>query len=151
MGYGVIQVEASAITHIAHGCIEVGALGLAVRLRRIHEAVDAVVCTHSPEEVAIERVFVSRNYDSALKLGQARGAALAAIRIESSVHDYAPREIKRAVVGFGAAEKRQVAVMVARFLGLDPDLQSDAADALAIAICHAHARKLKRLHAMAGS
>jgi len=96
---------------------------------------------HRPDEVAIERVFMSRNPDSALKLGQARGAAIGAVVLRDlPVHEYAASEIKLAVVGRGSAEKGQVQHMVGLMLGLTGKLQADAADALAVAITHAHVR-----------
>src|SRR6202008_4974467 len=98
-----------------------------------------------PAEVAVERVFVSRNADSALKLGQARGAALCAIPEDVPVFEYAPRAIKLAVVGSGAAEKFQVMHMVRTLRTLRDRPSADAADALAVAVCHAHARRLGAL------
>ena len=97
------------------------------------------------EEVAVERVFLSKNADSALKLGQARGAALAAVPASLGVHEYAPRAIKLAVVGVGGAEKAQVAHMVKQLLALEMKLGADAADALAVAICHANTRRLEMI------
>ena len=96
---------------------------------------------HRPEEVSIEKVFMARNPDSALKLGQARGAALTAV-VQSGVpvFEYSARQVKQAVVGRGGAEKVQVAEMVKHLLGLEKRPQEDAADALAIALCHAHTR-----------
>jgi crossover junction endodeoxyribonuclease RuvC len=105
---------------------------------------------HQPAEVAVERVFVSRNADSALKLGQARGAALCAIPEGVPVFEYAPRAIKLAVVGSGAAEKFQVAHMIRTLLGLAARPGADAADALAVAVCHAHARRLGTLAQQGG-
>ena len=94
-----------------------------------------------PDEVAIERVFMARNPDSALKLGQARGAAICAVVMRDiPVHEYAAKEVKLAVVGKGSAEKQQVQHMVGVMLGLHGKLQADAADALAVAITHAHVR-----------
>ena len=106
------------------------------------------VATHRPDEIAIESVFVNRNVDSALKLGQARGAALCAIPVGVPLFEYAPRAIKLALVGSGAAEKFQVAHMICALLRLAERPRADAADALAVAVCHAHAR---RLQALAGS
>jgi crossover junction endodeoxyribonuclease RuvC len=151
MGYGILDCDGPAATHLAHGCIEVGGLVMALRLRRLFETVDTLVREYQPEEIAIERVFVHRNVESALKLGQARGAVLAAVGTGASVHEYAPREIKRAVVGFGGAEKRQIGHMISRLLGIEPGLATDAADALAVALCHANARRLRRLTALASS
>ena len=150
-GFGLIDCRGSDYVHVAHGCITAPGASLAGRLRAIFEAVQALIAEHRPDEIAIERVFVSRNVDSALKLGQARGAALSAVPPEISVFEYAPRAIKLAVVGFGAAEKVQVAHMVKTLLRLDGRIAADASDALAIAICHAHARGLHRLaYAAAG-
>jgi crossover junction endodeoxyribonuclease RuvC len=122
----------------------------AVRLRTIFDGLAALCGEHQPGEVAVERVFVSRNADSALKLGQARGAALCAVPGGVPVFEYAPRAIKLAVVGSGAAEKFQVAHMVRMLLGVQGPLSADAADALAVAVCHAHARRLGALAAQQG-
>ena len=100
-----------------------------------------VIQEHQPNQVSIENVFMSRNADSALKLGQARGAAIcAAHQAGLEIAEYAPREIKQALVGTGAADKQQVNHMVKRLLGIQQDLQADEADGLAIAICHAQFR-----------
>ena len=101
-------------------------------------AVNDVIREHQPNQVSIENVFMSRNADSALKLGQARGAAIcAAHQAGLEIAEYAPREIKQALVGTGAADKQQVQHMVKRLLGIQQELQADEADGLAIAICHA--------------
>jgi crossover junction endodeoxyribonuclease RuvC len=101
---------------------------------------------YAPTEIAIERVFMHRNADSALKLGQARGAALCgAFAAAVQVFEYSPREIKAALVGKGGADKVQVQHMVCALLGLNGRINADAADALAVAICHAHGRSLRRL------
>ena len=113
--------------------------------RLIFEALAALVAEHRPGEIAVERVFVSRNADSALKLGQARGAALCAIPAGMPVFEYAPRAVKLAVVGFGGAEKFQVARMVCTLLALAEAPGADAADALAVAVCHAHLRAQQQL------
>jgi crossover junction endodeoxyribonuclease RuvC len=113
----------------------------------IFDGLAALIAEHRPGEVAVERVFVSRNVDSALKLGQARGAALCAVPGGVPVFEYAPRAIKLALVGSGAAEKLQVAHMVRVLLGFRGPLAADAADALAVAVCHAHARRLTVLAA----
>jgi crossover junction endodeoxyribonuclease RuvC len=146
-GFGVIACRGPDYLHIAHGCIEVSGSELARRLRHIYEGVSALVIAHQPAEIAIERVFVNRNIDSALKLGQARGAALSALAIGPQVFEYAPRAIKLAVVGSGAAEKFQVAHMIRTLLALSERPGADAADALAVAVCHAHARTLAVLAA----
>lgn len=140
-GYGVIDCAGGVLTIVAQGCITTSGGPLADRLRHIHARVAELIGEHRPQEVAVERVFLSKNADSALKLGQARGAALAAVPTTLAVHEYAPRAIKLAVVGVGGAEKSQVSHMVKRLLQLDLRLGADAADALAIAICHAHSRR----------
>lgn len=149
-GYGVIRCRGGDYEHVAHGCIEVSGAELAVRLRRINEGVSALLAEHRPGEIAIERVFVNRNADSALKLGQARGAALAAIAIGPAVFEYAPRAIKMSIVGFGGAEKAQIGHMVKSLLHIEERVSADAADALAVALCHAHARRLQSLTGVAG-
>ncbi len=145
-GYGLIEWRGADAAHVAHGCIVLEDAGVARRLRAIFEAVDELIARHRPDEVAVERVFMSRNADSALKLGQARGAALSAVPRGTSVFEYAPRAIKVAVVGFGGADKQQVAHMMRALLGLTGRLQADASDALAVAVCHAHSR-----HVLGGS
>lgn len=144
-GFGVIDCDGGNLRIVAQGCIATSGGPLADRLRTIHARVAELIELHRPEEIAVERVFLSKNADSALKLGQARGAALAAVPSALGVHEYAPRAIKLAVVGVGGAEKSQVAHMVKQLLRLDLRLAADAADALAIAICHAHSRKLEMI------
>src|SRR5690349_21967330 len=139
-GFGVIDCSAGTLTVVAQGCIATSGGPLADRLRVIHARVSELIGLHRPQEVAVERVFLSKNADSALELGQARGAALAAVPASLGVHEYAPRAVKLAVVGAGGAEKTQVAHMVKQLLRVDLRLAADAADALAIAICHAHTR-----------
>jgi crossover junction endodeoxyribonuclease RuvC len=144
-GFGIIDCEAGNLRIVAQGCIATSGGPLADRLRIIHARVAELVIQHAPQEIAVERVFLSKNADSALKLGQARGAALAAIPQALGVHEYAPRAIKLAVVGVGGAEKSQVAHMVKQLLRIDLRLAADAADALAVAICHASYRRIERL------
>ncbi|HEY3786862.1 MAG TPA: crossover junction endodeoxyribonuclease RuvC [Steroidobacteraceae bacterium] len=144
-GFGVIECRGAAYAHVAHGCIAVAGLALAQRLRAIFEGLEKLIAEYGPTEVAVERVFVNRNVDSALKLGQARGAALCAVPHGVAVYEYAPRAIKLALVGSGAAEKLQVAHMIRTLLRLDGKIAPDASDALAIAVCHAHARQLQAL------
>jgi crossover junction endodeoxyribonuclease RuvC len=147
-GYGIIDCNATGTgeRHVHSGCIAVAGSDFIVRLRRIFEAVAALVAEHRPDEIAIERVFVHRNPDSALKLGQARGAALcAAVAHGAAAHEYAPRAIKLAVTGYGAADKPQVAQMVTTLLQLQSRPGADAADALAVALCHAQTRRLASL------
>jgi crossover junction endodeoxyribonuclease RuvC len=141
-GFGFIETRGGSLTVIAHGCLNVASAAPLARLRLIFEGLRALMSEHAPVEVAIERVFVSRNVDSALKLGQARGAALCAVPEGIPVFEYAPRAIKLALVGSGAAEKLQVAHMIRTLLALSERPQADAADALAVAVCHAHNRTL---------
>jgi crossover junction endodeoxyribonuclease RuvC len=146
-GFGVLECHGVQLRLIAQGCLNVSAAVPAARLRMIFDGLAALIAEHRPAEVAVERVFVSRNADSALKLGQARGAALCAVPGGVPVFEYAPRAIKLALVGSGAAEKLQVAHMVRVLLGLGGPLSADAADALAVAVCHAHTRRLTALAA----
>ena len=148
-GFGFIETRGGQLVALAHGCLNVAHASPAARLRLIFEGLQALIAEHGPVEVAIERVFVSRNVDSALKLGQARGAALCAIPAGLPVFEYAPRAIKLALVGTGAAEKFQVAHMICALLALTERPGADAADALAVAVCHAHARSLAVLAAAA--
>lgn len=151
-GYGVIDVDGPRSHHVASGCIQTGSdRPLAERLKTIYESVTGVIQRYQPQEVAAEQVFMHRNPDSALKLGQARGAALcAAVMAGLPVSEYAPRAIKQAVAGSGAADKAQVQRMVTLLLNLSESPPADAADALAVAICHAHTRQtLNRLSVVA--
>jgi crossover junction endodeoxyribonuclease RuvC len=145
-GFGIIDCVNGEVQLVAQGCIATSGGPLADRLRIIHARVAELIAQHAPREIAVERVFLSKNADSALKLGQARGAALAAVPAALGVHEYAPRAIKLAVVGVGGAEKAQVAHMVKQLLRLELKLAADAADALAVAICHANSfRRIERL------
>src|ERR1700742_4127456 len=144
-GFGIIECRGGDYVHVAHGSLNVGGVLMGERLRLIFDGLQALIGEHQPAEVAVERVFVNRNVESALKLGQARGAALCAVPKGVPVFEYAPRAIKLALVGSGAAEKSQVAHMIATLLRLSGRIGPDAADALAIAVCHAHSR---RLHAL---
>ena len=147
MGFGVIECKGSNSTQLAHGCVVGGAGPLNERLRLIFEGVQQLIEQYNPDEVAIERVFLNRNVDSALKLGHARGAALCAVPRAVPVFEYAPRAIKLAVVGYGAAEKEQVAHMIRVLLGVEGRISTDASDALAIALCHANSRRMHLLGA----
>lgn len=128
--------------HVCHGVLKLAASeDFAARLKCIFDGLGALIVEHAPDEAAIERVFMAKNADSALKLGQARGAAIcAAVHHGLAVSEYAAREVKQAVVGTGAGDKAQVQHMVGILLGLSGRLQADAADALAIALAHAHVR-----------
>jgi crossover junction endodeoxyribonuclease RuvC len=141
-GYGVVEQNGSGVLH----CLCSGAIRLPprdpleLRLKKIAEGLEEIIRTHSPQQVAIEDVFYAVNVKSALKLGHVRGVAmLMAARAGLEVIAYSPLSIKSAVVGYGKAEKTQVQMMVARLLDLAaPPEPADAADALAIAICHLH-------------
>ncbi len=143
-GVGIIDVDATGrAVHVFHDTLTVlGEGGFAQRLKRIYDGLCAIIDEHRPGEMAIERVFMARNPDSALKLGQARGAAICAVVSKGiEVHEYAASEVKQAVVGGGRADKGQVQHMVGVLLGLKGPLQADAGDALAIALTHAHTRE----------
>lgn len=139
-GYGVIEVDGRHIVHVASGVVTVAGEEWPRRLQSIFNGVRDVVERHRPAQLAIEKVFVHRNADSALKLGQARGAALCAALVPGlAVTEYTPNQIKQATVGKGHAAKQQVQHMVRLLLNLAELPPADAADALAVALCHAHA------------
>ena len=139
-GYGVIEVSRDGLSFVACGVIKTTtSFPFAVRLNEIFDGINEVVQLHGPTVAAVEDVFMSSNPRTALKLGQARGAAIvAAMQNGLSVSDYSPRLVKQAVAGYGQAEKSQVQQMVRVLLGLKGKPSSDAADALAVAICHAN-------------
>ena len=142
-GVGIIDVDkAGRITHVHHQPINLlVAENFPQRLKVLLDALDEIISTYQPHEVAIEKVFMARNPDSALKLGQARGAAMcAAVLRDLPIHEYAAKEIKLAVVGKGGADKVQVQHMMGVMLNLNGKIQADAADALAVAVTHAHVR-----------
>jgi crossover junction endodeoxyribonuclease RuvC len=142
-GVGIIDVDgAGRLTHVFHGALAVaGEATFPLRLKRIFDELCDIIAAHRPAECGIERVFMARNPDSALKLGQARGAAICAVVSQGiAVHEYAATEVKQSVVGSGRGDKAQVQHMVGMLLGLKGPLQADAADALAIAVTHAHTR-----------
>jgi crossover junction endodeoxyribonuclease RuvC len=144
-GYGIIDQDGACLSYVASGCIRSDGEALAVRLGMIFDGVNRVIDDYRPQEMAIERVFMNRNADSALKLGQARGAAICAgVTRTVPVDEYAAREIKQAVVGLGGATKEQVQHMIRVLLSLGERPPSDAADALAVAICHGHIRQTRR-------
>ncbi|MCP5143332.1 MAG: crossover junction endodeoxyribonuclease RuvC [Gammaproteobacteria bacterium] len=142
-GYGVISMAGDRAAYLHSGTIKLPEDSLSERLCRIHDHLSEVIAQYAPVEAAIERVFVNRNPDSALKLGQARGAAIVALgHAELPVHEYSPNQIKQAIVGRGHAEKSQVGYMVRMLLNLSRAPQADEADALAVAICHGHTRRM---------
>lgn len=144
-GYGIIAQEGGKQAYIASGCIKFAdkTLSLAQRLRQIHDDIIEIIEHYQPQEVAIEKIFVCHNVSSALKLGHARGAAMVAVASKNlTVAEYSPRQIKQAVVGYGAAAKDQLQQMTKLLLNLSGLPQADAADALAVAMCHGQFRKL---------
>lgn len=139
-GFGVVHMLSNGkVRYIASGCVRSGNGSLGDRLKAIYDGIHEIIGSYQPGYFAIEKVFLARNADSALKLGQARGTAITAgVNNGLPVSEYTARQIKRAVVGKGAADKRQVQHMVKALLDLSGLPQADAADALACAICHAH-------------
>ena len=139
-GYGVIDSNQGKISFVACGVVKSSAdISFAGRLNQIFDGINEVIQIHEPTVAAIEDVFLASNPRSALKLGQARGSAVVAVMQNGlQVYDYSPRVIKQAVVGYGQAAKEQVQHMVRVLLGLSGSPSSDAADALAVAICHAN-------------
>ena len=149
-GYGIIDVRGDRATAVHFGVIKTGAGEFPERLGIIFRGIRDVVVEYRPTEVAVENVFVSKNASSALKLGQARGAAIcAAICEELAVSEYSPRSVKQAIVGKGSADKVQVQHMVCVLLQLRDTPQEDAADALAVALCHQHTQQsMNRMQAL---
>lgn len=141
-GYGVVDSDGRSSHHVAHGCIATGSGDLPQRLGVIYRELSAVIAEYRPQEMGIEDVFVARNAMSALKLGQARGAAICAgASHDLPVAEYPARLIKQSIVGTGGAGKQQIQHMVIALLALgDGRVAADAADALAVALTHAHAR-----------
>lgn len=138
-GFGVIETDGSQSRHMASGCIRTEQKDFSARLGEIFLGIQQVLQEYKPQQVAIEQVFVSKNASSALKLGQARGAAIAAAVIQDlPVFEYSPRSVKQALVGGGGADKEQVQHMVRILLSLKTKMSLDQSDALAIALCHAH-------------
>lgn len=138
-GFGVIDSRANKLSYITSGHVRTQEESLPLRLKEIFEGISAVILNYKPEIAAIEEVFVQKNVNSALKLGHARGAAMLAVaNYYLPLEEYTPRYVKKSVVGYGGADKDQVQSMVMRLLNLDDKPQADAADALAIAICHSH-------------
>ncbi len=141
-GFGVISTHGDGYDYLASGVINVAKFEFAERLLRIFEAVQELSQQYNPEILTIEQVFMGKNANSALKLGQARGAAIVAAQLSGlKFAEYAPTEIKQAVVGTGRASKQQVQHMVTQILQLSSAPQEDAADALAAALCHAHTQR----------
>lgn len=138
-GFGVIETRGSRSRYIASGTIQVSDLAFPERLKVIYQSLETVIGQYHPDAMIVEQVFLGKNASSALKLGQARGAAIAAGAVAGlTVHEYSARQIKQAVVGVGSSSKEQIQQMVKYLLKLDGLPKEDAADALAGALCHAH-------------
>ncbi|WP_428566770.1 MAG: crossover junction endodeoxyribonuclease RuvC [Solidesulfovibrio sp. DCME] len=146
-GYGFVRERSGVLELVAAGVVRTAAESdFCRRLGVIYSAVAELIAVHKPVEAAVENVFVSKNPGTALKLGQARGAALAACAVAGlPVFSYEPTVIKKSLVGVGRAEKSQVAFMVARVLACRETFAADATDALAVAVCHLNQRRLTRL------
>ncbi|WP_024459682.1 crossover junction endodeoxyribonuclease RuvC [Marinimicrobium sp. LS-A18] len=148
-GFGVIERIGGKVAYITSGVIRVPEGSLPERLKVIFDAITQIVQQQSPDVVAIEQIFMAKNASSALKLGQARGAAITAAVVQDlPVYEYEARKVKQSVVGTGAADKAQVQHMVKALLRLPGTPQEDAADALAVALCHANTQD--QLIALAG-
>ncbi|BAP54810.1 crossover junction endodeoxyribonuclease RuvC [Thioploca ingrica] len=138
-GFGVIEVQQQRLIYLSSGGINLRSTALPSRLQEIYTGITQIIEQYQPTIAAIEQVFIHRNVAAALKLGQARGVAIvAAVQAGLDLYEYAPTQIKQAVVGHGHAEKVQVQHMVKVLLSLSAIPSADAADALAIAICHVH-------------
>ena len=137
-GFGVIDAVGSKATYVDSGLIRLPAVSLPEKLKIIFRSVSEIIATHGPAEMAVEEVFFARDPRAALKLGQARGAAIVAgVEAGLQVSEYSAKTVKQSVVGTGAATKDQVSHMVVRLLKLEHAPKEDAADALAVALCHA--------------
>lgn len=138
-GYGILERTPTGIRYVASGCIRMQAQAMPERLKRIFDGVTEIIELYQPDQMAIEQVFMHKNADSALKLGMARGAIMCAgMQQQLSVHEYAARQVKQAVVGKGSADKYQVQHMIKVLLGIQGEMPLDASDAMAIALCHHH-------------
>ena len=151
-GYGIIESKGNHTRHIENGVIKVKGETLSEKLKIIHIQITAIIKKFQPDEIAIEKVFMHRNADSALKLAQARGAAIAACAMnEITLFEYSANQVKQACVGKGHATKEQVQHMIKILLCLEKIPLTDAADALAIALCHANSREgLLRMQGVTG-
>ena len=146
-GYGLISKQGNRLIHIDNGAIFTkSSSDFPQRLEQIFSGLSAIIAQYKPEAVAVENVFLAKNAQSALKLGQARGAAIvAAVNVGLPVHEYTALQVKQAVVGTGRAEKVQVQQMIKALLNLPEIAQEDASDALAVAVCHAHSAGINAL------
>lgn len=151
-GYGVVRDTGRGCEYVASGCIRTGSGELPDRLRAVFSGVSEVIRTYGPVTMGIEQVFMARNADSALKLGQARGAAIVAgADAGLQIAEYTATQVKQAIAGTGGADKQQVQMMVMHLLKLLEKPQIDASDALAIALCHAHHRQSLIPHGLIGA
>jgi crossover junction endodeoxyribonuclease RuvC len=142
-GFGIIEINKTKQIYITSGCIRLKSTCPHENLNQIFSAIRLVIEKYTPHDAAIEQIFMHNNPGSAIKLGQARGAAIVAMTQQGlPVSQYSARQIKQSVVGYGAAKKEQVQEMVCKLLNLTGTPQADAADALAVAICHANSRGL---------
>jgi len=149
-GYGVVEVLAGRSVLLTCGCVHTVADSFPERLKQIYDGVHQITAAFKPDEMAIEQVFLHKNADSALKLGQARGAAICGVLAANlPVHEYSARQVKQALVGKGNADKLQVQHMVKILLGLTEPLAIDASDALGVALCHVHTvQTVRRIQGM---
>lgn len=137
-GYGIIDADGGKQRHVTSGCIRLSSGALPGRLKVIFEELSQIIDHHRPDVMAVEEVFVSRNPASAIKLGQARGAAICAgAAAQLELAEYSATRIKKTIVGRGRADKQQIQHMIRVLLNLQNELQADAADALAVALTHA--------------
>lgn len=144
-GYCVVEDRVNGPRYITSGCLSVADAQFPRRLKQIYDGIYQIVCDYSPDQLAIEQVFMHKNADSALKLGQARGAAICAVLAhDMPVFEYAARQIKQALVGKGNADKEQVRHMVKYLLSLQQPIPLDASDALGVALCHIHHQQTMR-------
>jgi len=145
-GWGIVDVGSSRLAHVAHGVVvSEKSLPLAERLRQLYERLGDVLTQWGPREAAVEETFVNKNPTTTLRLGQARAVAMLAPAMAGlPVSEYTPNLVKKSIVGNGHAQKQQVAMMVRMLLPTAGDVRDDAADALAVAICHAHHRQTER-------
>lgn len=151
-GYGIIESDGVRDFHVTHGSIRVAGDSLPEKLGHILYEVGCIIKEWQPHEMGIEQVFVAKNPMSALKLGQARGAAIcAAVQLGIPVSEYSARTVKQAAVGYGAAGKDQMQEMVRVLLSLEKQPQADAADGLAVALCHAHSVTMHKVVGKDGS
>lgn len=151
-GYGIVEQHGNRLVHVDNGCIITSVKSpLHLRLKEIYTRLLKIISRYQPDAVSIENIFFSQNASSALKLGQARGAAiLSAVNAGKEVFEYTPMQVKQAVVGYGRASKDQIQKMTKVLLNLPEVAQTDAADALAVAICHINSAKILNVEAGSG-